>query len=426
MSAVKLYRSYWTNFRQETITFPERWDVEVFSMEGAERQEASLQDIRSSIENPIGTPSLREISKGRRDAVIVFDDISRPTKTEEIVPFVLTELRSAGMKDENIHFVCALGAHGAHTRAEFLKKLGKGIVGNFKVYNHNPFINCDYIGTTRYGTKVSVNREVLNHDVKIGIGCILPHQITGFSGGGKLFVPGVAGIETIEQNHGVLLRKMTLRKAGNHGNRSSVFWKEDDNIIRNDIDEAVRMIGVDFMINVLVNGRGQTVEVYAGDYTKYMPRALEAAKGLYRTRPMRNKRKVVILNVLLKANEAFVASLLGRLALHEEGGTVVIVTDSYTGQTIHYLTGSFGKYSKGNLYLTSRCPKNLRQLIILTENAEKASEDWFVSPEKGIVWTDNWEAVFREIEQEYPHGVIETAVFPNASVQYYPDYEVFV
>ena len=48
---------------------------------------------------------------------------------------------------------------------------------------------------------VLLNRAVVEHDVALVLGPVLPHEVVGISGGNKYFFPGVAGQEIIDVSH---------------------------------------------------------------------------------------------------------------------------------------------------------------------------------------------------------------------------------
>ena len=110
--------------------------------------------------------------------------------------------------------LCSRPGHAALTLSDFTKKLGVEIVSRFPVYNHTPYENCSYVGTTSSGVPLYINDEVLSADLKIGIGSVLPHSFNGFGGGGKIILPGVAGMESIYRNHRAVLAAL---RAGGKG-----------------------------------------------------------------------------------------------------------------------------------------------------------------------------------------------------------------
>jgi len=61
-----------------------------------------------------------------------------------------------------------------------------------------------YVGKTKRGHLIEINRWVMESEFKIGFGGIIPHAFGGYSGGAKSILPGVASRETIIQNHVVV------------------------------------------------------------------------------------------------------------------------------------------------------------------------------------------------------------------------------
>ncbi|MFH1015392.1 MAG: lactate racemase domain-containing protein, partial [Chloroflexota bacterium] len=169
MTTIKVPQLAWWNDSEAELNFPKGWNVTACYMQGHNAPKLTEAGFRKAFNNPIGTRPIRELARNKKNVAILFDDMSRPTKAADIVPFVLEELAAGGVEEKNIQFICALGAHGAMTAFESSKKLGADIVGRFNVYNHNPYENCTYIGTTSRGTPVSLNTEFLNADLKIGI-----------------------------------------------------------------------------------------------------------------------------------------------------------------------------------------------------------------------------------------------------------------
>ena len=183
---LKLPKLVWDGGGDHEIDFPESWEVNFCPTRGWDRPAMSDEAMRKAFAKPVGTKPIRELAAGKKEVVIIFDDITRPTPVSRIAPIVLEELREAGIADDGIHFVIASGTHGAHDNKALRAKLGQDILERFFVFQHNPYENCVPVGATSLGTPLEVNREVMSCDLKIGIGCILPHPQAGFGGGGKL------------------------------------------------------------------------------------------------------------------------------------------------------------------------------------------------------------------------------------------------
>ncbi len=118
----------WYGDTELALEFPDSWQVNTYRMAGQDTPKIGDKEIRAAFQNPIGTPRIAELAKGKKDVVILFDDLTRPTKTAELVPYVLEELKEGGIRDENIRFISALGAHGVMRLMDYVKKLGLEVV----------------------------------------------------------------------------------------------------------------------------------------------------------------------------------------------------------------------------------------------------------------------------------------------------------
>ncbi len=400
----------WYENTNVEIDLPDEWNVEYCPMKGADRPALTSEQVEDAILNPIGTPRLRELAGGKKRAVIIFDDMTRPTRVQELAPALLKELAAGGMDEEDIVFVCALGTHGALTQNEFRKKLGQDIVERFRVFNHNIYENCVEVGTTSRGTRLLVNREVMEADLRIAIGCVTAHAQVGFSGGGKIVLPGISHVDSIAHYH-LQVEAMAKETTG--------LGNFDRNILRFEIEEAARMTGIDFLVNVTVNGRGETSAVFAGELFQVHEQAVALAKELYATQPRPRDKDVVIANAFVKANEMAISVLLGVLALKDLAGTIVVIADSPEGQVIHYLLGRFGRDYGGRQYPIGSLPETVN-LIVMAPRVDKTFGDWFSNPER-ITWTRDWQQTLSLLTDEVKAGA-GVAVVPNATMQYYADF----
>jgi len=187
--------------RDITLSLPDNWEIIECRMAGHDLPALSREDLRRALHNPIGSPRLSELARGAKRVCILFDDLTRPTPADRIAPLVLEELHEGGVPDECIRFLSALGAHRPMTYPEIAAKLGTSIVETYPVYPHSIWENLVHLGETSHGTPVVLNREFVNCDLRIGMGCIFPHSDAVSSGGGKIVMPGVAGIDCIEYHH---------------------------------------------------------------------------------------------------------------------------------------------------------------------------------------------------------------------------------
>ena len=401
----------WFGVKELKLKLPESWDVEVCNMAGYDRPHMKPDEIKAAIAGPIGMAALREYARGKKEVVIIFDDMARVTRAAEIVPHVLEELAAAGIKDSQIRFIAAGGCHGAMTRTEFAKKLGEDVLKRFPVYNHAPWDNCEYVGTTTRGTKLCFNAEVMKCDLKIGIGSLVPHIMAGFGGGGKIVLPGVAAYETIVALHSPQVSSETS------GLKDTVtgMGNVEDNPRRRDIDEAVEMAGLDMKIDAIVNTWGETVALFAGAPAPAYTAALKDAKAHYLT-PAAKEKDIVIANSYAKVNEAITGLMAAFPSVSQRGGDVVLIANAPEGQITHYLMGPFGNEIGGQLQLQMSPPQNVNRLIIFSEYPELSSRNYLEDTDR-VVLVHDWKEVISMLQKDYGTNA-KVAIYPNADIQY--------
>ncbi len=405
---VKIPQLLWYDNSERELHFPPSWSVFFCPMKGGERKKLTYAGIEKALQKPIGSKTIQELAKGKREIAILFDDLARPTPVYEIAPFVIKELEKAGISDQQVRFIAALGAHGANTANDFRKKLGQEVLDRFPVYNHHPFNYCTYLGKTSRGTPVSINQEVMACDLKIGIGCIVPHSFSGFGGGGKMILPGVSHIDTIAYNHGTLVKE--------HPGCVGV-GRIEGNIPRLDIEEATRMAGLDVKIDAILNLRGEITSLFVGDPIPEHREGMKLASEVYATAPAKNM-DIVIINSYSKPNECAIAPFIGIPSLKEGGGDLVIIANEPAGQVVHYLFGEFGKCGEGGLQLPQPLPTKVKRFIILSPFKDHVGACFF-GKIPSILWAKTWEEVLDLLQQEWGNKA-NVAVYPDGTIQYFP------
>jgi nickel-dependent lactate racemase len=210
----------------------------------------------AAVREPIGARPLRELATADSTVAIVIADITRPSPSERLVPWILAEL--SHVPRENVVIINGTGSHRANTREELVRMLGAEVVETVRVVNHDGFDDggLTYLGHTSYGGEIWLNNAYLRADLKIVTGFIEPHFFAGFSGGPKGVVPGVAGIKTI----------MHLHNAQMIGDPRSTWARLEGNPVQGEIREAVAMCPPDFMVNVALNSRREITALWAGHY----------------------------------------------------------------------------------------------------------------------------------------------------------------
>ncbi len=402
---VRVPQLYWYNPSELELDFPDSWEVHYCPPKGHDRPRLSPQEMQKAFDNPIGTPPLRELARGRKEVAILFDDTTRPTRTYEIAAYVLAELAAAGIADDQIRFVAAVGTHGSHDGVAHRLKLGQEIMARFPVYNHNPYENCVDVGVTSHGTPLAVNREVMRCDLKIAIGCVLPHPQAGFGGGGKIILPGVAHIDSVAHFHAKV--PFTAPETVGPGNY-------EQNVMRLDFEEACKLAGLDFNADCLVNLKGEMIALFTGDPVQEHREACKLAKEVYATERIPGL-NVVVANTFLKSNESFVAVPTSLRSLGADGGTMLIIMNSPTGQVVHYSMRSFGSDYGGRLFSARTLPPQFN-VIVLNPLKDLTCVDMF-SNAKAVTWAKDWGEARKALECHHPNGA-KVAVYPDATIQY--------
>lgn len=219
----------------------------------------SQQETRRSLQAPIASPRLSELARAGQKIALVIDDGSRPTPVAHILPAVLDEIERSGASLDQITLIPALGVHRPMSPEEMAQRIGRQWLSSL----HWESPDCDhteklaFLGTTRRGTPVWVNRTVAQADLIVSIGCIEPHIIASFGGGYKNLIPGVAGRQTIAHNHALNCRPGTFNMVGQ---------PIEQNPMRLDLEEAGGMLKAPvFIVNAILNSALEVVQVVSGD-----------------------------------------------------------------------------------------------------------------------------------------------------------------
>jgi len=214
--------------------------------------------IREAMSNPTCSKRLSEIIKPRNNVVIIVTDITRPCPDDKLVPIILEELYNADVPYDKVTILIATGMHRPMTDREAMEKLSKGVYERVEVVNHvcTDKENLVFLGKTpNLRIPLWVNKIVADADVVISTGMVDTHIFAGYTGGGKSVMPGVSGLETIENMH----QPQWL------DNPFVGVCSVDRNPVRLDVDEAARKAGLRFIVNVVLNGYGEIAHIRAGD-----------------------------------------------------------------------------------------------------------------------------------------------------------------
>jgi len=243
----------------------------------ASQQVEPLQDVSATIQealnHPIGTPPLREIARPGDRACIVFTDITRASPDHQLVPALLRELETAGVRDEDITLLCGIGMHRPSTDEEKKTKLGADIAARYRVIDNepqNPEALVD-LGVTPGGVPVLLHRAVVETDLLIATGIVEPHQYAGYSGGRKTVAVGAAGETLIAHTHGPDFVDHPGTRLG----------QVEGNPFHQAVTEAARRANLRFILNVVLDDDKRILRVTAGDPELAFQDLVTFAKSVY-------------------------------------------------------------------------------------------------------------------------------------------------
>jgi nickel-dependent lactate racemase len=278
--------------------------------------------LRAGFENPIGAPRLRDAVKPSDTVLIIIDDGTRGTPMARILPLVLEDLQAGGIPDRQIDFIQGVGTHRPMRHHELQQKLGIAY-GRYRIHEHHWLdeASLHHFGNTSDGTKVAANKVLAERDFVMGIGSIVPHRVKGFSGGAKIAFPGVAGREMMEKNQWEASLKM-----------SETVMGVAENSMRLRMEEAAKLAGLKYIVNVVGDINGKIVGCFTGDVVKAHRAGCELSGRVFAAHMPR--RADIVLIDSHPADRDFWQSAKGPYAgtmAVKDGGSMIVVAPNPEG-----------------------------------------------------------------------------------------------
>lgn len=214
--------------------------------------EDAVSAVKASLDAPIDSAKLCDIVNPGESVAIITSDITRPMPSHVVLPPLLEELNAAGIADQDITVVFALGSHRAHTGEEMRKLVGDRVFERVKCIDSiGDFMR---VGVSSRSTPYDVFTPVVRADRRICLSNIEYHYFAGYSGGAKAIMPGVCTRDAIQANHSRMVEADA--KAG----------LLEGNPVREDIDEVQKFIPIDFIVNVVLDEQKKIRHVVSGHW----------------------------------------------------------------------------------------------------------------------------------------------------------------
>ncbi len=280
--------------------------------------------VRKSLDNPIGSPRLRDLAKGKENVVIISSDHTRPVPSAIIMPLLLEEVR-AGNPDAQITILVSTGGHRATTPEELLKKYGPEIVKNERIVVHDSHDDTSlvHVGTLPSGGDLILNKLAVEADLLVAEGFIEPHFFAGFSGGRKSVLPGVASYTTVMANH-------CAEFIAHERARTGIL---EGNPIHIDMVFAARKVGLAFVCNVVIDAEKHIVAAFSGDMEAAHEKGCEFVAKYGRV-------KAVPADIVITSNAGYpldqnlyqaVKSMTAGEASCRKGGVIIVAAECSDG-----------------------------------------------------------------------------------------------
>jgi lactate racemase len=334
LHSVCLQWGAWHGDIARNFELPGSWRVVELRMADAPALQADR--LAEALDRPLAAPPLDQLVSGRRSAAIAIDDLTRPTNTAPLVNWIVTRLRDGGLELADISIVVASGAHRRATVRDVQLKIGQ-LADQVQVVAHDPATELAETGVKLAGVPIRLNRVFVEADLRIGIGCVMPHPFAGFSGGGKIVIPGLADLDVLSRTH-----KFALM--GLQGGATLT-----GNMFRSQMESAVREIGLHWSVNAVVNSRRETAFLAAGDFVVAHRTAAAAAAEIGATMLPDETLDALIVNAypkdaeLLQVEAALVALRSGIMNRLAPGAPIVLMAACPEGLGTHGLFGPNGR-----------------------------------------------------------------------------------
>jgi len=219
--------------------------------------------LHQSIENAVEERGLAAKAGPTARACIAITDRTRSTPNKRIVPMLIDQFNTYGVPDQNITVISSGGMHAPDSREDILRTVGQAVLDRVEAITNDPDNDAvmTSLGTTDMGTPVEVHRRFAEADIKIGVTNVMPCMLAGWSGSGKIVMPGVSSRRSIYHNHKQFVKPLLELRCS-----SLLGIMPPHNPVRADIEQCATISGLDMVVNTLLNSQRRLVDVFCGEH----------------------------------------------------------------------------------------------------------------------------------------------------------------
>lgn len=417
--------AYYVNYQGEKKPFalPKGWNlISAEDKPTVPGVAEPIQEIRRALDHPIGSPKIEELAHPGMEVALLFDDLQRPTPVHLALPEILNRLNRAGIPDNRIIGICALGTHPIPTMEQLRKKVGEEAFSRLqgRLFAHDPHASDNVIiGRTHRGTLVEVNRYVAFADLIIGVGECMPHPIAGFGGGYKIVMPGVCSYRSVASHHFTWMR-----------HRNSRVNLLDGNSFYEEILDAGRISRLSFKLDFIINEKKEVIRAFAGDPDAEHREASKFSASLY-TVPLSKLADVTVTSAfpLEVGVQATKALTMAGFCTRSGGAILWVAPQKEAGPILPLIKEMASSESAGDFHrrlIEGNVPDHLKsfgisyimQVVYFKELAEKFSVHHVtegLSPEQvkmmKFAYSNNLQEAMDQISAKMPKA--DVAIFPS-------------
>src|SRR5207249_3477269 len=277
---------------------------EILRPQETRRRALTDAEIDVALETPVDSPRLDQVIKSGDSVLIVASDATRATGSAQIINLLVRRLIQNGVSSGDIAIIFATGIHRAVRAEEKAELLTPFIAQRIRTIDHDAYDASQLmqVGVTVSGAPVELNRALVRTTRGSGwagtadfskvilTGAVGFHYFAGFTGGRKAICPGLASAKTTEATH---MLALDFERGGRRAGVGTGLLK--GNAVSDECERIVAMIGPTFLVNTIVNERGNPEQVFAGHWRTAHERACEFYAATHSQR-IDEKRDVVIVS----------------------------------------------------------------------------------------------------------------------------------
>jgi len=298
---------------EKTATIGDHLDTKFLEANEVEIKEPGML-LNQSLDAPVNSPSITDFLADARDILVIVNDATRPTPTKQVMDVIYDKIAHIPTK-----FIIATGAHRGPSHEEYVQIFGhhyENIKDDILVHDARKSEDMVFLGKSSNGTEMYVNKAGVEAHKIIIIGSVEPHYFAGYTGGRKSFLPGIAGFETIEQNHKLALvpeaRALAL----------------EGNPVHEDMVDALKVVKKEiFAIMTVLDKNHSIYAVTAGDIHDSFMAATHRANEVFAA-PIKEKADIVVSVVKFPGDIDLYQAQKGidnaKLALNENGILILV------------------------------------------------------------------------------------------------------